>query len=128
MTAQDVTLWPLEITQAAYSSRDAVAARLPPRFQSAKAILRIGLKCTTGAMQKVKLDRLPLYLSRSDSRAFALYEQLIADADGMVVTWDAPEGPRSVVVEGRIQPMGFEDNQALLPVGPQSFQGLPTAQ
>lgn len=122
-TAQDVTLWPLKITHAAYSSRDAVAARLPQRFQNSKAILRLGLQSPIGALQKLQLDSLPIFLCRNDARAFALYEQLLADAEGVVVTWEGPEGGRSVVLDGQIKPMGFEDSQALLPVGPQSFKG-----
>ncbi len=123
MTCHDVVLYPLKISQAAYSSRDTVAARLPARFQSAKALLRIGLHSLTGPFKKLQLDRLPLFLCRNDARAFALYEQLIADADGMVVTWDAPEGPRSLTLDAKIKPLGFDDEQAVLPVGPQSFKG-----
>lgn len=121
-TAHDVTLWPLTISKADYTSRDAVATRLPAKFQSAKSVLRICLQ-SPGAFKKMQLDSLPIFLQRGDVRATTLYEQLLADSLGVLAVWDTPQGPRSLVLDAQIKPMGFDDEHALLPLGPQSFKG-----
>ncbi|MCC6510645.1 MAG: type VI secretion system baseplate subunit TssF [Pirellulaceae bacterium] len=121
-TSQDVTLWPLTIKHASYSSRDVVASRLPSRFQDAKSILHLRLAVPkVNTFRELPIDRLPIFLRGRDSRSMLLYEQLFADVSSMIVMWEGQTSP--VVLDNAVGPMGFEDDQALLPTGPQSFKG-----
>lgn len=123
-TSQAVTLWPFTLSQASYSSRDVVATRLPGRFQDAKAILRLRLTAPTPVtFGDLPLERLPIFLRGRDTRTMLLYEQLFADASSIIVTWDGPGGPTTRIIEQALAPMGFDDDQALMPMGPQSFKG-----
>ena len=121
-TAHDVMLWPIQVQSASYTSRDSVATRLPPQLQSAKAVLRITLQSSV-PLNKLSLASLPVFLSLGDSRAMGLYEQLLADAGKIYACWDTPQGPQGLILDSKIRPLGFGDDEAMLPAGPQSFKG-----
>ncbi|MBI4241699.1 MAG: type VI secretion system baseplate subunit TssF [Candidatus Rokubacteria bacterium] len=124
-TGHDVTLWPLELTEAEYftHAREMGAVETPV-LQSAKAGLRLRLRTTAGlSFDRLALDSLPLYL-RGGELSMHLLEQLLANALGMVVApARRPPAWREVVDRTHIRRLGFEDRQALLPFGPRSFQG-----
>ena len=123
-TSQPVTLWPINISEAAYTSRDVVSMRLPSRMKDVKSVLRVRLKSTNGGLfSDMATDRLPIYIRGSDTRAMLLYEQIFADAQGVVLSWMNGSTEESVEVKSPILPMGFDDSQALLPVVSRSFQG-----
>ncbi len=123
-TSQPVTLWPINISEAAYTSRDVVSMRLPSRMKDVKSVLRVRLKSTNGGLfSDMATDRLPIYIRGSDTRAMLLYEQIFADAQGVVLSWMNGPNEESVEVKSPILPMGFDDSQALLPVVSRSFQG-----
>ncbi len=123
-TAHDVTLWPIEVVKAEYGSflGDLADLRLPPR---AKAALRLRLRTTAGlSWDALSLERLPLYLRGGDEVAMRLYEQLLGHVVAMVARPAGRPGDRGDVITGKVTaPVGFEDNEALLPYGPRSFQG-----
>jgi type VI secretion system protein ImpG len=126
-TAHDVTLWPLELTEAEYFTRDTAAADVPD-VRGTRAGLRLRLRCGAGLkFSELSLERLPLFLRGGES-GVRLYEQLRAGvlavavrppaaAAGLKPAWQQVLGPQHVV------PLGFDDEQALLPYGPRSFQG-----
>ncbi len=125
-TAHDVTLWPLELAEAEFlGSTAAVAALGITELSEVKAGIRWRLRCTAGlTFDKLALDSLPLYLQGTEELPMRLYEQLLANAQAIVVqpakgkkTW------REVTAKSNIRPLGFADDQALLPHGPRSFQG-----
>ena len=123
-TSQPVTLWPIKIESASYMSRDVVAARLPGRLHDAKAVLRIKLKSLSGNLfRDLAIDRLPIYLRGRDTRTMMLYEQIFANAKGIVVSWEHRGNVEIAELDSKILPMGFDDEQALLPASFQSFQG-----
>lgn len=125
-TAHDITLWPIEIVDARYVSQ---APDLPlntlPLGEPARGVVRLRLR-TAGALpvRQVALDRLSLFLSASDDVALKLYELILGSGLGVVVM---PPGRPAPWVEwvGReaIQPVGFADDQALLPYTTRSFSG-----
>ncbi|MFH1999608.1 MAG: type VI secretion system baseplate subunit TssF [Planctomycetota bacterium] len=123
-TAHEVTLWPLELTQADYISpvneKDA-----PDVKGHIAAGIRLRLKTTTGApFSKLTLDRLPLYLTGEAPLPMRLYESLFSKAVAVVLQPSAREtGWRRVLTPACIQRLGFEDDEALLPKSPRSFQG-----
>jgi type VI secretion system protein ImpG len=122
-TAHDVTLWPLKMVQADYSTRDVAALKLP-EIRGVKAALVLRLETTAGLnFDQIALDKLPLFVRGSTDVPVRLYEQLIANAVGVVARpagtadWSPMLGKRSV------RPLGFADDEAILPYGPRSFQG-----
>lgn len=126
-TAHDVTLWPLEISEAGYlASTAAVAALGVPNLGGVKAGIRFRLKATAGlTIDKLALDRLAIYLRGADMLPTFVYEQLIANSAGIVVQptkgKDAPW--REMLPKSEIRPLGFGEDEALIPCGVRSFDG-----
>lgn len=125
-TAHDVTLWPLELAEAEYlGSTAAVAALGITELKEVKAGIRWRLRCTAGlTFDKLALDGLPLYLQGAEELPMRLYEQLLANALATVMQpAKGTKAWREVAAKSSIRPLGFADDQALLPYGPRSFQG-----
>ncbi|MCG8593611.1 MAG: type VI secretion system baseplate subunit TssF [Kiloniellales bacterium] len=125
-TAQDVTLWPFELAEVEYlASTAAVSALGVADLGEVKAALRLRLRTTTElGFDKLNLERLPVFLLGADQVPMRLYEQLLADGLGVglrpaggTAAWSA------TLPKTCIQPLGFEESEALLPHGPRSFHG-----
>jgi type VI secretion system protein ImpG len=125
-TTQPVMLWPLELTKAEYSAflgdlgDTRVLGSKPP-----KAGLRLRLRATAGlTFDHLRLDSLPIFLKANDDLAMRLYEQLHGNVVAMIVRpGGSPQSWQEVVVDSPVRQLGFEDEEALLPFGPRSFQG-----
>ncbi len=125
-TAQQVTLWPLQLVEATYlASVAAVAALGIKKLTSVKAAIRLRFKTTAGlTFDQLPLDRLQLYLRGPENLPVHLYEQFLANPVEMVVRpTKGSDKWREVITRSHIRPMGLEEEQALLPYGPRSFQG-----
>jgi type VI secretion system protein ImpG len=125
-TAHDVTLLPIEIAAASYFS---YAPDLPlstlPIAQTVRGGLRIRLRTTAGLkFEQVALDRLCFHLAGRDDVANKLLELCLAAGVG-VLARPVDGGPLDVGVlpPSAIRPVGFTDEEALLPVTVRSFQG-----
>jgi type VI secretion system protein ImpG len=128
-TAHDVTLFPLELVEAQYVSRDSAGVELPD-VPGLKAAIRIRLRATAGLpLNKLQLDRLPLFIRGMGERPMQIYEQIMAGCAGIALRpISKPAAPASeswqiVLPRTTIRPVGFADDQGLLPAGPRSFQG-----
>ncbi len=123
-TAHDVTLWPLEITQAQYYTRE-IATLDIPYDDRAKAGLRLRLRATAGlTFDKLALENLTLYLRGSDDTPMRLYEQFFSDAVSVVLRpTTKPAKWHEVIPASQIKQVGFDDDEALLPYGHRSFNG-----
>lgn len=123
-TAHEVTLWPLEVTQAEYVTRSMGALDVP-RLQGAKAALRLRLKATAGlSFKQLSLDELVVYLKGTDETPMHIYAQLFADALSVVVRpTTRPAEWHEVIPATSIRRVGFDEDQQLLPYGPRSFHG-----
>ena len=123
-TTDDVSLWPLEIRSGSYFSRDE-ALRDVPDISGTRAGLRLRLATTGGwNFQQLALDSLRLFLRGRGDLTVALYEQLLANTLAIVIRpADAPGDGQLVLDRAKIRRVGFQDDQALLPYGPRSFQG-----
>ncbi|KPB75350.1 type VI secretion system baseplate subunit TssF [Pseudomonas cannabina] len=123
-SAHDVTLWPLQVTQAEYFGNPAaVLGRLAASEPKAKAGLRITLR--TGAeltFDKLALDNLPLFLHGADEQPFRLYEQLLGNACAVFARQPGGDWVERLSADA-LRPCGFDDREAALPVVPQAFQG-----
>lgn len=125
-TAHDVQLLPIELAEASYiASPAAVAALGLPEQRGAKAAIRLRLRATgDGALGKVALDRLPLFLSGPESARMRLYEQLVANVAAIYVRpTERPLPWQERLPEDALQAQGFEPEQALLPRTAQTFDG-----
>jgi type VI secretion system protein ImpG len=125
-SAHDVTLWPVEIASASYFS---FAPDLPLNSlaigQRIKGGLRIRLKSTAGlTFAQTGVDRLCFYLAGRDDVANKLYELCLASGLGaLVLPAKTPAPWHEFVPANAIRPVGFSDDEALLPVTLRSFQG-----
>lgn len=120
-TSQKVTLWPIELVEASYDSRDSVSNRLPASCQNARSVLRLKLRTFGGIpFKKVGLDRLTIHLRGKDARSFKLYEQVFADAMSVLV---GTPGQVPAAAAGSIDPVGFSPEEALFPDCPRTFEG-----
>ena len=123
-TGHAIELWPLEIGSVAHSTYlgDVSDVRLSTKRQ-VKATLRIKLR-TVGELNfaQLSLKNLPLFVRGQDQVALRLYELLLAGTVAMVIR--PPDKSWSEVVDASpVLPIGFADDEALLPYGPRSFQG-----
>ncbi|MFB3893149.1 MAG: type VI secretion system baseplate subunit TssF [Phycisphaerae bacterium] len=124
-TAHDVTLWPIQITEAQYHTRDLGALGLPPGT-AAKAGIRIRIAPTPGmTLDQIKCDSLCLYIRAMGHIQMRLYEQIIGQAHQVLIQPAAKPPPwREVVPAARgVAQAGFSPQEALLPYTPRSFQG-----
>ena len=123
-TAHDLTLWPIELTSISHSSYvgDVADVRLVNR-SPVRSALRLKFKTVDGSpMRQLSLDRLPLFIRGTDQTSHRLYELLLGGALGSVVRAPGSD-TRVVVAEGAVAPVGFADDEAMLPGGPKSFLG-----
>jgi type VI secretion system protein ImpG len=123
-TAHDVTLLPLELVEAQYVSSDSPGIELPD-LPGLKAAIRIRLRATAGlVLNKIKLDRLPVFIHGTGELPQRIYEQIMAGGLGVGLRPTQRPMPWQVLLpKASIHSVGFDDAQALLPYGPRSFQG-----
>ncbi|MFM0267149.1 type VI secretion system baseplate subunit TssF [Paraburkholderia sediminicola] len=117
-TAHALTLSPIELVEARLFTHSGalpgVDARLP---QGVKAGLRLKLRALNKLkIRDVALDHLPIHLRGGDGLAARLYELLLGSALGVAL-------PDAVLPPSALRPLGFSDDEALLPVSEQSFPG-----
>lgn len=123
-TAHAVTLWPIEITGLTHGAQltDLGDLRFPSRKQ-VKGTLRIRLRTTNGLpFSALATDQLPLFVRGSDSVSLRLFELLICGSVGVVARDVAGKSVTKLPGAG-VRPLGFGDDEALLPFGPRGFQG-----
>ncbi|MBX9735625.1 MAG: type VI secretion system baseplate subunit TssF [Phycisphaerales bacterium] len=130
-TSHEVTLWPLKIVDAQYYTRDLGVLELPEGLRNVRAAIRIRIAATAGLLWKqIPLDELPLFIRANDATRMRIYEQLFADAMGVIVR-PAPEAGMSfrglpsqtVLSPDVISRVGFDERDALLPSDARTFQG-----
>lgn len=124
--AHDVRLFPVEVVAASYF---AFAPDLPlpqlPGGNRIKGGLRIRLRLSGDLdFNQIDLPNLPVFLSGSDEVAFKLHELALGACVGMlVVPTQRPQSWYEFIEPGNVGAIGFEDEQALLPVTLRGFQG-----
>lgn len=123
-TAHDLTLWPLELTEARYFASTAALANLGiEQLNGVRAGVRLRFRCTVGSCDELALDTLPLFLTGSGDVPKTLYEQFLASGRAVLVR---PKGGSDWHVRlpaTAVRRYGFDPEQALLPFGRRSFDG-----
>lgn len=125
-TGHAVTLWPIEIAQAKFFTHTGSSSLSGvPLPAGVKAGLRLRLRAT-GALpfEQMNLDSLALYLRGADALPARIHERLLAACVGVAVLPGALGSvPGAVLPKSALQPLGFAEDEALLPVARQSFDG-----
>lgn len=125
-TAHDLTLWPVELVEAKFFTHSGALfgadIRLPANV---KAGLRLKLRTTGGVpFRKLALDRLSLHLRGGDDMPARIYERLLGAVEGvLVLSAKRPADWHKLLPKSALQPLGFDEEQALLPSGKRTFQG-----
>jgi len=124
-TGHPVTLWPLTVVEAKYlSGTGALAVQGIPVDGRARASIRLKLKTVPGVrMDSLDLDSLTFFLKATPGLTQALYEQIAADCVGFYMRSTQPGAPVTARSAASVRQVGFEDDQALLPVTRRGFQG-----
>ena len=125
-TAHDVTLWPIELIEAQYFSftQDLPLTKLPVA-QQIKGGVRLRIKATAGlTFDQISLENLQLYFSGGDETAYQLHELCFGALIGVMVTSaDRPCAWYDFLAPESVNPVGYTDDEALLPVTLRHFQG-----
>ena len=123
-TTQDVTLWPIAVRRIELSGRPLVAPD-GPAASGAACALRVVLECLDPAQSfsGLGLDRLRFHVGGPVQHGAALYELLCNHLVGVALA-DHPEDSRAVFLgAAAVNPVGFAEDEALLPTSPRSFDG-----
>ena len=125
-TAHELTLWPVEIADAAYvpSRGDLVAMGIGAN-PDARAAIRLRLRhASGGSLAELPLDRLELFLPGAGPDPWRLYETILRDGLGLAARSTNRRSDWSMELgEDTIAPVGFEAEEALLPTPRRSFDG-----
>ncbi len=126
-TAHDIKLFPLRVTEAQYYTREVGTLELPrrPGGGPLKSALRVRIEVGAGLTAgELKISELPIYLLGNDQTPMRLHELMMAHTTtvfvrppGMPPAWDCELQPEV------LQPLGYDDQHALLPLTPRSFHG-----
>ncbi|CAN7218449.1 MULTISPECIES: type VI secretion system baseplate subunit TssF [unclassified Variovorax] len=132
-TARALRLWPVEVLRAQYFS---YAPDLPlaqhAQSREIRGGLRIALHATAGLkFDQIPLDELLIHFGGAEDVAWQLHECMLGKAIGVMVqplaAGGAATGAAGSAVRhlpaSAVQPAGFEDDEALLPVTATGFSG-----
>jgi len=137
-TAHSICLWPLELTQAEYSTYSGGVSGVSFKcIANVRSTLRLRLKCTGGfRCDQILIDQLPLYLRGSDGLPGRMLEQLLshslaivgvpctqADTWSNIIAKTAKSINSHTLETSPVGRIGFDEDQALLPNSPRAFQG-----
>jgi len=129
-TASAMRLWPLELLRAQYFS---YAPDLPlathPQSRAIRSGLRMVLRTTADLnFSQIALDDLVLHLGGADDVAWQLHECALGQPIGVLVrplgAGGALQGEARSLPPSAIGVVGFEDDEALLPVTATGFSGF----
>jgi type VI secretion system protein ImpG len=122
-TCYDTALWPLRVAQAQWLTPD----RLDPTLLApeAAAVLRLELECYPDvSLDKLELDTLTFYLSGEGAVVHALYELLCRNCARIAIRNPGhPKASPRYLPPGSLRPVGFGEDEAVLPYPRRSFVG-----
>jgi type VI secretion system protein ImpG len=122
-TSYDTVVWPVRVKNAEWLSPGKLD--LPSRPTGAVAALRIRLQCFPDAsFSTMQLDSLRVYLDGADHLPYTLYELLTNNCSSILIRDPArPTGPTIDLPTTAVRPVGFGENDGVLPYVRRSFLG-----
>lgn len=126
-TAHDVTIWPIALTEVEYlGGAAAVSAQGLADQRGAKAAIRLRLS-TIGQVpfSALSMQSLVLFVRGATLDASAnILEQVLANPLGLAIRPPTRPVPwQTSLPKTTVGQLGLLENEALLPIGPRSFQG-----
>ncbi len=126
LTSQDVTMWPIEITEAEYiDGRGPLVAIGMAKDVEARAAIRLRLARKNGEpITQLSIDKLTLYLNGLGARNWELHELLCTQFTGLAGRSTDRRADWLVDLrEGKVVPRGYEPEESMLPRPKRSFDG-----
>jgi type VI secretion system protein ImpG len=122
-TCYNATLWPFKVTQAQWLTPDRLNP--PLRAPEAAAALRVELECFPDiSFEKLDVETLSFHLNGESAAMHTLYEVLCENCVRIVLRDPAnSKTPPRHLPAGNLSPMGFGEDQAVLPYPRRSFVG-----
>ena len=125
-TTQDVTLWPLTVTEAKYlSGAGAIHTQGTSVDSRTKAAIRLRLSSIPGlAISSLPLENLVFYIKATPAVAARIYEQVLANCVGLRIRPMPAQRSDIALPSSCVREVGFDDPTALLPVTQAGFGGF----
>ncbi len=121
-TCYDTTLWPVRVAEAQWKTPDRMQP--PVKAPDAVAALRVELKCLPDvSFDKLEMRSLRLYLNGESNLVHSLYELLLNNCVQIVARDPARPQRTTQLPPAGIRPVGFAENEAMLPYSRRSFAG-----
>jgi type VI secretion system protein ImpG len=122
-TAYETTIWPLSVAAAEWTAPDRLAP--PVRSPESVGAVRVEIACNRDVrFADLRPDRLRFHVNGEGRMAHKLYELLSSRLNRIVAR--APGGTRAPAITlpaTALQPVGFAEDEAILPYPRRSFQG-----
>lgn len=123
-TSYETTLWPLAVAEAQWRTPDRLTP--PVKAPDAVAAIRLLIKCDPDvSFDKLDLQSLRFYLSGEPNLVHAVYELLCNNCTQILLRDPSPKGRKEAISlsPGMLRPVGFSEDEALLPFPRRSFSG-----
>ena len=124
-TAADLTLWPIEVSEAEYiDGRGELVAAGVATDVEARAAIRLRLRRHGGApIAELPMDTLTLFLGGNGAHGWQLHQLLCTETTGLVARSTNRRADWTQRLNGTAVARGFGRDEALLPTPQQSFDG-----
>ncbi|WP_442678500.1 type VI secretion system baseplate subunit TssF [Sphingomonas sp. ASY06-1R] len=120
-TGYPVEMWPVRLSKAAISGLPLLAPQ-NRHAATAQGVLRLTLETTIPDLTfaKLGLDRLRFYIASPARTANMLYELITGSTLSVAVADDAADPHPVILPPDTIRPVGFAEDEVLVPLGPAS--------
>lgn len=124
-TSSDLTLWPLEISEAEYiDGRGALIAAGMGRDPRARSAIRLRFKCIGEVpMAELGLDQLTIFCKGAGGSNWDIHELVCSQSVGVSGRSTDRRDEWQIPLDGEVVPRGFDREEALLPNPLRSFDG-----
>jgi type VI secretion system protein ImpG len=125
-TSNDVTLWPLSVSDAKYLSGTGALTTQGLFVDSrVKAAIRLRLRTISdGTLASLPVDALDFYIKATPGVASRIHEQVHANCLGVCVRSAQPMAEAVALPASALVEVGYEDSQALLPLSRTGYSGF----
>jgi type VI secretion system protein ImpG len=122
-TAYPVELWPFSVSECEWRQPERLAE--PVRMPGAVGVVRMRLQCARDVtFQQFEIGKLAFHLTGETNVVHTLYELLCRNCVSVLVRNPQQRGGKVVAIPTeRLRPLGFEEDEALLPYPRRSFDG-----